>query len=497
VSKRIWDEQVECMPLPQLVEFCQVRFRESRIMERAARSPLYRDKWAAAGVVPKQVRSYDDLRKLPFTTGGDLRVAQAEHDLDELICTEHPRFWVSTSGTSGSHKWIPVGDQDVLTFTEATMRMFTMAVDVAEGWSLLLVNTPAPFLSESSGYYAVIGQVLYDGDAELAFCALPETFDALDFARKEEIKGFQSMPSMAMLVAEGVAERAGEGAREQFKKERTVGNLLRAVAASVLPIKASNIFKFRWGIFAGEPVDPYRSALKESFGLRPATAYGASEFPASACLECKVQDGLHLPMDNCLPEMIPQEELAKEEVDAAYVPQAIPLWEATPGLTGEFVITTFSEALPLIRYRTSDLIMVVSTDRCECGRTFPRIKIRHRSDDIVNMGLIRFSIYQLKDKMEEMGTHGQVAKWQLRLTRENRKAKGVLLVQPKGEIADQQAFITELEEKMDELKGVKQAWENGLIAKPEARLVDEVVEKRTMSGKIRYAIYEDVYFEEA
>jgi len=73
----------------------------------------------------------------------------------------------------------------------------------------------------------------------------------------------------------------------------------------------------------------------------------------------------------------------------------------------------------------------------------------------------------------------------------------VLLVQPKGEVADPDAFIKELEEKMDELKGVKQAWENGLIAKPEARLVDEVVEKRTMSGKIRYAIYEDVYFQEA
>lgn len=493
----IWNEQVECLPLPQLVELCQRRFRESRVMERAALSPLYREKWAAAGIVPDQVRSYEDLRTLPFTTGGDLRVAQAEHDLDELVCTEHPRFWISTSGTTGAHKWIPIGDGDVLSFTAATIRLMTMALDVSEGWSLLYVNAPAPFGSESSGYYALVGQILYDGDAELVFCSLPETFDALNFARMAQTEGFQAMPSMAMLVAEGVAERAGEGAREQFKKERTLGNLLRAVAASVLPIKASNVFKFKWGVFGGEPVDPYRSALKQSFGLRPATAYGASEFMASAATECRIQNGMHLPLDNCLPEMIPQEELDKEEVDASYVPQAIPLWDATPGLLGEFVITTFADALPLVRYRTSDLITVVSTDPCECGRTHPRIKVRHRSDDIVNMGLIRFSIYQLKEKMEELGTHGQVAKWQLRLTRENTKAKGVLLVEPRGEVTDQAAFIREIEEKMDELKGVKQAWENGLIAKPEARLVDQVVEKRTMSGKVRYAIYEDVYFEEA
>jgi hypothetical protein len=123
--------------------------------------------------------------------------------------------------------------------------------------------------------------------------------------------------------------------------------------------------------------------------------------------------------------------------------------------------------------------------------------VRHRIDDIVNMGLVRFSAYQLKEKLEEVGTHGQVARWQLRLTRENHKAKAVLLAQPRGKIADPGAFVKELEEKMDELRGVKQSWESGLIAKPEARLVDEVVEKRTMSGKIRYAIYEDVYFEEA
>ena len=213
---RVWNEQVECMPLPELVALSQQRFRESRVMERAAGSALYRDKWAAAGIVPEQVRTYDDLRKLPFTTGGDLRVAQAEHDLDELICSDYPRLWISTSGTTGAHKWIPLGDQDVLDFTAATIRLMTMALDVTEDWSLLYVNGPAPFGSEASGYYVLGAQILYEGDAELAFCALPETFDALNFARLAKTEGLFAFPSMAMLVAEGVAQRAGQGAREQF-----------------------------------------------------------------------------------------------------------------------------------------------------------------------------------------------------------------------------------------------------------------------------------------
>ena len=497
MTKRIWDEAVECLPLPQLVALCQSKLQESGVVARAARSPLYRERWATAGVVPDQVHDYDDLRQLPFTTGGDLRAAQAEQGLDALVCAEHPRLWVSTSGTTGSHKWIPMGDEDILAFTAAAVRMMFMGLENPEHWSLLWLSTPAPFVTELAGYMLLASQVLHEGGAELGFCSLPEVFDVLSFARLAQIEALQAMPSMAMVIAETVAQRAGKSAREQFRKERTLANLMRSVAATVLPIKASDIFKFRWGVFVGEPLDPYRSALKESFGLRPGTCYAASEFMACSACECRFQKGMHLPMDSCLPEIIPQEELNKEEVDTSYVPQAIPLWEASPGLLGEFVITTFASALPLVRYRTSDLITVVSTDPCECGRTQPRIKVRHRIDDIVNLGLVRFSAYQLKEKLEGLGAHGQVARWQLRLTRENHKAKAVLLVQPRGRIADPGAFIEELEEKMDELRGVKQSWESGLIAKPEARLVDEVVEKRTMSGKIRYAIYEDVYFEEA
>ena len=84
MTQQFWDEDLECMPLSRLVDLSQARFRELKVMERAATSALYRARWAAAGVVPENVRTYADLREVPYTTGGDLRDAQAQHHPDKV-----------------------------------------------------------------------------------------------------------------------------------------------------------------------------------------------------------------------------------------------------------------------------------------------------------------------------------------------------------------------------------------------------------------------------
>lgn len=493
----VWDEETECKPLPQLVELCERQFRQSGVMERAARSALYRQKWAEAGVVPKEVRTHADLRKVPYITGGELRAAQARYHPDELTCSDHVCLWISTSGTTGTPKWIPVGEGDIASFRESIRRLMALIIGTMEDWSMLYLGGSAPFISESGGYIILTNRILDDSRAEFAFVAMPEALDALSFARTAQLEGLFLAPSLAVLIGERVAKQAAPGAREQFRKERTLRNLLRVLATSVLPIKAKNVFNFQWGAFGGEPVDPYRSAIVDHYGLQPSSAYGATELLYTCPVaECTAHEGMHVYMDVCLPEVIPHEELEREQTDAGYVPRAVPMWEATAGLTGELVLTTFADALPLVRYRMSDLVEVVSIEPCPCGRTHPRIKILCRSDDIVNMGLIRFSIYLLKQKLDEVGVHGQVGKWQLRITREGVKPKALLLVEPQGEVAVE-AFVKEIADKIDELEGVRQAWENGLIAQPEVRLVEAVVEERTTLGKVKLAIYEDVYFKEA
>ena len=497
MDEMIYDPEVECMPLTQLAELCQSRFRESRVMERAASSALYREKWAAAGVVPEEVRTYADLAQVPYTQGRDLRDTQMRHDPQEWVCSNSVRLWASTSGTTGKPKWIPIGEGDLAAFTEGAARLLGLVMGVREGFSFLFITAASPFSSEQAAYHFLVTQITADRHTEFTFVTLPETMDALTFARLAHTQAMFSFPSMALVVAEGVSEQAGPGARALFRKEPNLRNLLGALGASVMKIKAKHIFKFKWGIFSGEPVGPYRSAIIDHYGLEPCLAYGATEFSTPLVGECKAQDGMHIYLDFCLPEIITREELRKEESDAAYVPRAIPLWEASAGQIGELVLTSFSDALPLVRYRISDLAQVVSTEPCKCGRTHPRINVLHRSDDIVNLGLIRFSIYELKRKLEEeKAEHGQVAKWQLRLTRENYKPKAVLLVEPIGEV-DERAFAQEVKDKLGDIGGIRQSWQSNLIAEPEIQVVQELREVRTATGKVQLAIYEDVYFEEA
>ncbi len=117
----------------------------------------------------------------------------------------------------------------------------------------------------------------------------------------------------------------------------------------------------RIGIFYGEPLEKTRKQLIDKYSLEPFEIYSPTEF-MSFCTECKAHKGIHLWMDTCIPEII-----------TPYSEDAIPIWETSPGTKGELVITSFTECLPLIRYRTEELVCVEGIDRCICGITHPRI----------------------------------------------------------------------------------------------------------------------------
>ncbi len=497
MSQKVWNAETECLPLGKLVELCQAKLTESRAIERAARSALYREKWAAAGIDAGKIRTIQDLVQLPYLTGSELRQAQTKYEPDEWISTDQVRLWISTSGTTGTPKWVPIGEGDLSAFRDSISKLMNLIIGAAEDWSVLYIGGSAPFISESGGYSVLVNQILDDKRGEFAFVSMPESLDALTFARTAKLEGTFLAPSLAVLIAEGVSANAAPGAREQFRKEKTLKNLLGVLATSVMKIKAKNVFNFKWGAFGGEPVDPYRRAILDHYGFRPHSAYGATELLYSCpVVECSEHAGMHIYLDVCVPELIVQEELEREQADPSYVPQAVPIWETPSGTLGELVLTTFADALPLIRYRMSDVVEVISTEPCPCTRTHPRIKVLYRSDDMVSLGLIRFSIYLLKDKLEEVGTHGEIAKWQLRVTREGTKPKAVLVVEPRGKV-DKEAFAKELADKLDEMEGMRQAWENNLIARPEVRLVDELEERRSTLGKVKLLIYEDAYLGEA
>jgi len=480
-------------PLPELVSGCLDKLKDSRLLERASRSPVYRSRWQATAVDPARVQTYADLATIPFTTTGHIRAALAETAPAELAADADVRLWVSTSGTTGRPKWIPVGEKDVVNIIDGIPRIMAMVVPPVDDLSFMSLSAPAPFVSESWLYFSFFSYIQGRRPANAALFTLAEANAAMTFARKAGSHTLFAFPSIAALIGEQVPLQAAAEAKKLFTGKKNLRHFLAMVATRIIRVKARHIFRFRRGMFAGEPVAPYAGALRRSFNLEPFAAYASTESAHVAIIECDRHQGMHVFLDTCLPEIIPEAELEREKEDPSRPPRALPLWDAGPGLSGELVLTTFAEAFPLVRFRTSDLVRVVSTDPCACGCSHPRITILHRCDDIINLGLIRFSIYLLKEKLEAVSNHGRIGQWRLRLTREGVKPKMLLEVQP-GSPGAEAALRREILERIDEIEGVRQARENGLIAEPEILFVETIRAAHGQSGKERLVIYEPAYF---
>lgn len=128
--------------------------------------------------------------------------------------------------------------------------------------------------------------------------------------------------------------------------------------------------KLRVGVFGAEPwTNEMRREIEERLGLKAYDIYGLSEIMGpGVSMDCEEQQGLHIPADHFIPEIIDPET-------GEVLPE---------GAKGELVFTCITkEALPLIRYRTRDLSSL-HYERCSCGRTAPRMeKVTGRSDDML------------------------------------------------------------------------------------------------------------------
>ncbi len=347
---------VETMPLNELVSLEEGRLGEERVIERAYSSSLYGRRWRDSGVKPSHVRTLVDLRELPFTTGPNIIRTQSGSPIGEFACSQ-VRLWFSTAGAKGVRKWIPYGDRDLRQVMGLLARIGRV-VGVSEKDLILTVADPAPRIGNSFPYLWAMMDML-------------ETKLKLEFI----------VGSMFMLGRNNWPEFA-------LRKQPTIllaraGDALTLVdhfaEAGGLPgAKPKELLKgLRAGIFFGGPLAPVRGAIVEAYGLEPFDCYISAEF-LGLSIECSAHDGVHVWMDICIPEIIPREELDKEGADPRYQPNAVFLSEAEPELEGEYVVTTFADALPLVRYRTGDLVRVVSTEPCRCEVTHPRIAILGR-----------------------------------------------------------------------------------------------------------------------
>lgn len=348
----IWNESVECAPRGELQ-----RIQSERLVETVQRVyhsvPAYRHKMQEAGLVPGDIRDVGDLRKLPFTTKGDLR-DNYPFGMFTVPMSEIVRVHAS-SGTTGKPTVVGYTRKDLHTWAEVVSRSLCMAgvhrndvVQVAYGYGLFTGGLGLHYGTENLGATVI---PISGGNTEKQIM-LMQDFGTTVIA---------CTPSYALFLAEVM---------------RDMG-----IAPGSLKLKT--------GIFGAEPwSENMRREIEQKLGLKAIDIYGLSEIigPGVSC-ECEEQAGMHINEDHFLPEIIDPQTL-----------EPLP-----PGERGELVFTTITkEGIPLIRYRTRDLTRL-TYEKCACGRTLARMeKCFGRSDDMLIIRGVNVFPSQIESVLLEM-----------------------------------------------------------------------------------------------
>jgi phenylacetate-CoA ligase len=329
-----FNEEFETLPRAAL-EALQLKRLQSVVARVYANVPFYRQSFDAAGVKPEEVRSLDDLRRLPFTTKQDMRDSYP-YGLFAAPMEEIIRIHAS-SGTTGKPTVVGYTQQDISTWTDLMARSFMAAgahkgdiIHNAYGYGLFTGGLGAHYGAEKLGASVI---PISGGNTKRQIMIMQDFGSTV----------LTCTPSYSLYLAE---EAAVEG----------------------VDIRSS---KLRVGIFGAEPwSEAMRAEIEAKLGLDAIDIYGLSEIMgpgvAIECIEAK--QGLHIWEDHFIPEII--NPMTGQPV--------------ADGEKGELVITTITkQGIPLIRYRTRDITSIDRTP-CVCGRTHGRIaRLSGRSDDML------------------------------------------------------------------------------------------------------------------
>ena len=367
--ERYYQPEIECASREQIRAWQNERLIPTvkRVYENV---PYYRRLMEEKNVTPADIRTIDDLHKLPFLTKEDLRKAYP-YGLLAVPLRDCVRIQ-STSGTTGRRVVAFYTQHDIDLWDECCARAIVAAggsnedvVHVCYGYGLF---TCGPGLNGGSHKVGSLTLPMSSGntDRQIQFmCDLGSTI-------------LCCTPSYAAYLAEEIIER---GLRDQIK------------------LKA--------GIFGAEAwSEEMRQDIQNKLGIKAYDIYGLTEISGpGVSFECSDQHGMHINEDNFIPEII--------DPDTGEV--------LPEGSVGELVFTCITkDAFPLLRYRTRD-ICVLNYEQCPCGRTHVRMsKPMGRSDDMLIIKGVNVFPSQIETVLLNKG---YPANYQIIVSRENNTDK--------------------------------------------------------------------------
>ena len=346
-----WNKAIETMPLKD-IRTMQLKLLRKKVSEMYERSKFYHDKMAAAKVKPDDIKTLDDIYKLPFMKKTDLR----DNYPDKLFVRPQAdilRYHVS-SGTTGKPTVVGYTKNDLENWSESLARAF-----VSSGL------TKNDVLQISMGYGLFTGGLgKHYGAEKMGMTVLPagtgNTARQIELMRDLPVTAIACTPSYMFHIAD-TCEKTGVDIRKDTK--------------------------LRVGILGAEPwSENMRQNLQKKTGILAQNCYGTSEMSGPMFTECVEQKGIHVWQDLCLMEIL----------DKNGEPCA-------DGERGEMVLTMLQkEAFPLIRYKIGD-ISTLEWEKCACGRTHPRLqRLSGRTDDMLIIRGINVFPSQIEDVIGEM-----------------------------------------------------------------------------------------------
>ncbi|MCP4327287.1 MAG: phenylacetate--CoA ligase [Alphaproteobacteria bacterium] len=355
-----WNAEFECMPRSQLE-----RYQLDRVREQLAfvyeRSPFYRCKFDDAGLRPDDIRTVDDVRRIPFTEKEELRRSQSDHPpWGDFACIgpEEAIRVFQTSGTTGKPVRILLNNKD---------------------W---FENYYDQFMHFRCGYGLTKSDVLFVPFNYGLFAAW------WGFQAAMEKAGLMIIPGGGQSSEHRLRALVDWGASVVCGTPTYLLYLAETASKLGLDLAGSPIRKV---VAAGEPgaaVLTTKKAMEEQWGAECFDDIGSTEI-GNFGYECAEHQGTHMIEGAYLAEVLDPETL-----------------EPLPdGTTGELVLTNLTcESVPLIRYRMKDLVRF-NRDRCGCGRTYLRLDggVLGRVDDMFHYAGVNIYPGQIQDLLHGVG----------------------------------------------------------------------------------------------
>ncbi|MFP4013078.1 MAG: phenylacetate--CoA ligase family protein [Chitinispirillaceae bacterium] len=356
-----WDKPAETMDRESLKKLQLARLKET--VDSALKTPFYKRRLSKAGISSaNDIRTLDDLQKIPFTTKDDLREAYPFG----LLATDRKECirLHTSSGTTGIPTVIYHSREDIDNWTELMARCIVMTG----------VGREDVFQNMTTYGLFTGGLGFHYGAERVGILVIPassgNTKRQLSLMKDFGTTVLHATPSYLLHLSSQLAPN--EISRSQLK--------------------------LRKAFLGAEPYsEETRKKLEAALEISAYNSYGLSEMNGpGVAFECVYQDGMHVWEDSFLMEMI--NPFTGEVLQ--------------DGEEGEIVFTTLARlATPLLRYRTRDLSRVCE-GVCKCGRTHRRIaRIKGRSDDMLIVNGVNVFPSQIEEvimKVPEVGTNYQI-----------------------------------------------------------------------------------------